>query len=268
MAAASASDANREKKRPIERACGSVSSPSRRVVRRSDVGLSFFSCQDERLTAAETRASTAEARVSVLEEEKAQPFFSGLGGTRKSVLQAALMKELAAQACFPFLLFPPFLGFFPCQATRVAVLETELRGEKVWTQGFQARCWASFFSSFLPPVAPRQADARALRQELERLKAHPSSVEIDRPRFRVRGLPCRRRSGRVEDPRRRFPFFSEPSRSIPRRTVSPTRRTTLTRRKKRSGPRPFFPFFFSAERALRSWHLGVPSGHSAERALR
>ena len=117
-----------------------LSSPSRRVLRRSDVGLSFFSCQDERLTAAETRASTAEARVSVLEAEKERPFFSGLGGTRKSVWQA-LMEELAAKARFPSLFFPPpFCCFFPCQATRVAVLETELRGEKVWTQGFQARC--------------------------------------------------------------------------------------------------------------------------------
>ena len=58
----------------------------------------FFPCQDEKLNAAETRASVAEARVLVLEQEKARPFFfSGLGGTRKPV-------------------FPPFWGGFPWSA--------------------------------------------------------------------------------------------------------------------------------------------------------
>ena len=76
--------------------------------------------KDERLAAAEARASTAEERVATLEAEK-----------------VALMGELAAKA------------------TRVAVLETEIRAEKQWTQGYQA-------------------DARSLREELARSKAASS----------------------------------------------------------------------------------------------
>ena len=123
-----------------------LSSLSRRVLRCSDVGLSFFFRQDERLAAAEARASTAEARVAALEAEKARPFFSGLGGTRKSVFAGGVDGGARREGPSPFLLSPsPLWGFFPCQATRVAVLETELRGEKQWTQGFQARYRASFF---------------------------------------------------------------------------------------------------------------------------
>ena len=129
----------------------------------------------------------------------------------------------------------------------MAVLESELRGEKAWTQGFQARCRASFSSPPCPPVAPRQADAVALRRELEQLKAHPSTVEIDRLRFRA------------------IPLFF---RSIPRRSVSPARPSTsaLTWRKKRSGPQPFFLFFPvpSGHLGVPSGHLGVVSGHSAD----
>ena len=162
----------------------------------------FFSCQDEKLNAAETRASVAEARALVLEREKARPFFfSGLGGTRKPVLQVDLMKEITSQARFPSFFSPFFGGVFPGQATRVAVLEEALRGEKAWTQGFQARCRSSFPPPPCPPVAPRQADALALRREVERLQAHPSIVEIDRLRFRARAPRRRLRSVAVaEDP--------------------------------------------------------------------
>ena len=224
----------------------------------------FFPCQDEKLNAAETRASVAEARVLVLEREKARPFFfSGLGGTRKPVLQVELMKEIASQARFPSFFSPPFWGGFPGQATRLAVLEEALRGEKAWTQGFQARCRSSSPPP-CPPVAPRQADAIALRRELEQLKAHPSAVEIDRLRIRARAPRRRLRSVAVaEDPLAVvFPLFF---RSIPRRSVSPARPSTSALTwKKRSGPRPFFcGVFSSAERALRSaeWAL-----RSAERA--
>ena len=160
----------------------------------------FFSCQDEKLNAAEARVSAAEARVLALDREKARPFFSGLGGTRKPVLQVDLMKEIASQARFPFLLFPPFWGVFPGQATRVAVLEEALRNEKAWKQGFQARCRASFsFPPPCPPVAP-QAEAIALRREVERLQAHPSAVEIDRLRFRARPRGRLRSVAVAEDP--------------------------------------------------------------------
>ena len=43
-------------------------------LRRSDAGL-FFSCQDEKLNAAEARVAAAEARVLALDREKARPFF-------------------------------------------------------------------------------------------------------------------------------------------------------------------------------------------------
>ena len=174
----------------------------------------FFSCQDEKLNAAETRASVAEARVLALDREKARPFFfSGLGGTRKPVLQVDLMKEIASQARFPSFFSPLFGGVFPGQATRVAVLEEALRNEKAWKQGFQARCRASFsFPPPCPPVAP-QAEAIALRREVERLQAHPSAVEIDRLRFRARPRRRLRSVAVAEDPLAVvFPlFFSDRS---------------------------------------------------------
>ena len=105
----------------------------------------FFSCQDEKLNAAETRASVAEARVLVLEREKARPFFfSGLGGTPQTRFAGGPDEGDRLAGAFLFLLFPPFWGVFPGQATRVAVLEEALRGEKAWTQGLQARCRSSF----------------------------------------------------------------------------------------------------------------------------
>ena len=182
------------------------------------------------------------------------------------------MKEITSQARFPSFFSPLFGGVFPGQATRVAVLEEALRGEKAWTQGFQARCRSSFPPPPCPPVAPRQADALALRREVERLQAHPSIVEIDRLRFRARAPRRRLQSVAVaENPLAVvFPLFF---RSIPRRSVSPGRpSTSASTWKKRSGPRPFFlggvfpvP---SGHLGVPSGHLGVPSGHSAERALR
>ena len=50
--------------------------------------------------------------------EGATFFFSGLGGTRKPVLQVDLMKEIASQARFPSFFSPLFGGVFPGQATR------------------------------------------------------------------------------------------------------------------------------------------------------
>ena len=53
----------------------------------------FFSCQDEKLNAAETRASVAEARVLVLEQEKARPFFP------KALRRVLLLKAAANFTC-------------------------------------------------------------------------------------------------------------------------------------------------------------------------
>ena len=205
----------------------------------------FFSCQDEKLNAAETRASVAEARVLVLEREKARPFFfSGLGGTRKPVLQVDLMKEIASQARFSSFFSPLFGGVFPGQATRVAVLEEALRGEKAGRSASRPAA-GRLSPPPCPPVAPRQADALALRREVERLQAHPSIVEIDRLRFRARAPRRRLRSVAVSF----SPFFF---RSIPRRSVSPGRpspSTSASTWKKRSGPRPFFFGWFFQCRA-------------------
>ena len=69
------------------------------------------------------------------------------------------MREVAAKARLPPFFPPLFGGFFPCQETRVAVLETEIRAEKQWTQ---ARYRASFL--FPAPVAPvRPTRARSAR---------------------------------------------------------------------------------------------------------
>ena len=62
----------------------------------------------------------------VLEQEKARPFSFGVGRNPQV--------DLSLAGAFPFLLSPPlFGGVFPGQATRVAVLEEALRGEKAWT---------------------------------------------------------------------------------------------------------------------------------------
>ena len=216
----------------------------------------FFSCQDEKLNAAETRASVAEARVLVLEREKARPFFfSGLGGTRKPVLQVDLMKEIASQACFPSFFSPLFGGVFPGQATRV----------------LPAPLPVVFPPPPCPPVAPRQADALALRREVERLQAHPSIVEIDRLRFRARAPRRRLRSEAVaEDPLAVvFPLFFpiDPSQECEPR---PTFDLGLDLEKALGPAACFFGGVFPPSRHLGvpSGHLGVPSGHSAERALR
>ena len=141
------------------------------------------------------------------------------------------MEELAAKARLPSF-FPPVFslsghsrGRARDRAPRREAVDPRLSGPLPGV----------FFVSPAPRCA-RQADARALRQELDRLKAHPSTVEIVRPRFRVRGLHRRRRSGLGKDPPPSFSFPSEPSRSIPRRTVSPTRPTSTRWRT--------WPFFF------------------------
>ena len=187
------------------------------------------------------------------------PFFSGLGGTRKPVLQVDLMKEIASQARFPSFFSPLFGGVFPGQATRVAVLEEALRGEKAWTQGFQARCR----SSFPPPALP----LRPVRRTPSRSVGRSSASRLIRRSLKSIGfafVPGLRGAAFEAWPWPRTPspsfspFFF---RSIPRRSVSPGRpSTSASTWKKRSGPRPFFFWggFFSAERALRS----------AERALR
>ena len=175
-------------------------------------------------------ASAAEARVVTLEAEKARPFFSGLGGAFfAGGADAGAGRE------------GPFLGFFPCQETRVF--------------------------SFSCPRCTRQADASSLREELARLKAHPSSVEKS---FGLAFVPGRfipgTEAGAYRTPRRRFLFPSEPSRSIPRRTVSAATAGVDPLEEKTLGPAAFFSVFFgSAELALRSAERAL---RRAERALR
>ena len=223
----------------------------------------------------------------VLEREKARPFFfSGLGGTRKPVLQVDLMKEIASQARFSSFFSPLFGGVFPGQATRVAVLEEALRGEKAWTQGFQAHCRSSFPP---PPALP----LRPARRTGSRSVGRSSGSRLIRRSLKSIGfafVPGLRGAAFEAWPWPRTPspsfspFFF---RSIPRRSVSPGRpspSTSASTWKKRSGPRPFFfggvfPVRLGgAERALRSAEraqcragtlgLGVPSGHGAKRARR
>ena len=200
----------------------------------------FFSCQDEKLNAAETRASVAEARVLVLEREKARPFFfSGLGGTRKPVLQVDLMKEIASQARFSSFFSPLFGGVFPGQATRVA----GLAGRESLDAGLP-------FPLFPPPPALPLGFAFVPGLRGAAFEAWPWP-RTPSPSF--------------------SPFFF---RSIPRRSVSPGRpspSTSASTWKKRSGPRPFFFVVFPVP----SGHLGVPcragtvpSGHLGKRAER
>ena len=200
-------------------------------------------------------------------------FFSGLGGTRKPVLQVDLTKEIASQARFSSFFSPLFGGVFPGQATRVAVLEEALRGEKAWTHSFQARCRSSFTP---PPALPLRPARRTPSRSVER----SSASRLIRRSLKSIGfafVPGLRGAAFEAWPWPRTPspsfspFFF---RSIPRRSVSPGRpspSTSASTWKKRSGPRPFFFVVFpvpSGHLGVPSGHLGVPSGHSAERALR
>ena len=167
------------------------------------------------------------------------------------------MKEIASQA-----------RFLP---SRAAVLEEALRGEKAWTQGFQARCR----SSFPPPALP----LRPARRTPSRSVGRSSASRLIRRSLKSIGfafVPGLRGAAFEAWPWPRTPspsfspFFF---RSIPRRSVSPGRpSTSASTWKKRSGPRPFFLGGFfpvpSGHLGVPSGHLGVPSGHSAERALR
>ena len=187
-----------------------------------------------------------------------EPFFFGVGRDPQTRFAGGPDEGGRLAGAFPFLLFPPFWGVFPGQATRVAVLEEALRNEKAWKQGFQARCRTSFSfpPSPCPPVAP-QAEAIALRREVERLQAHPSAVEIDRLRFRARPRRRLRSVAVAEDPLAVvFPLFF--FRSIPRRSVS---RHDLPRHRPGKSARARGLFFFGFFFPVPSGHLGVPSRH-------
>ena len=192
-----------------------------------------------------------------LDREKARPFFfSGLGGTRKPVLQVDLMKEIASQARFPSFFSPLFGGVFPGQATRVAVLEEALRNEKAWKQGFQARCRASF--SFPPPALPLRPRRRPSRSG-ERSSA---SRLIRRPLKSIGFAFVPGRGAAFEAwpwPRTPSPSFSPFFfRSIPRRSVS---RRDLPRPRPGKSARARGLFFWGVFFPVPSGHLGVPSGH-------
>ena len=126
----------------------------------------------------EARAVAAEARAVAAEGAKARLSLPGLGGARKSVFAGAPDEGGGREgSCSSF---PPFLVSFSRQDTRIAVLEAELRSEKRWTQGYQAR-FPTFSSAPSHPTC--QADTRALREEISRLRtpqAHPSAPK--RPR--------------------------------------------------------------------------------------
>ena len=241
----------------------------RRVLRRSDAGLFFFPVR--------TRSSTPRRPVPPWRRHgcwssngrRRDPFFffSGLGGTRKPVLQVDLMKEIASQARFSSFFSPLFGGVFSGQATRVAVLEEALRGEKAWTQGFQARCR----SSFPPPLPSRCAPpggrprapsaSRLIRRSLKSI-----GFRARAPRRRLRSVAV------AEDPLAVvFPLFFpiDPSQECePRPTFTFDLGLDL---EKALEPAAFFLGVFpvlSGHLGVPSGHLGVPSGHSAERALR
>ena len=72
----------------------------------------FFPCQDEKLNAAETRAHGCWSSNGRRRDLFFFFFFSGLGGTRKPVLQVDLMKEIASQARFPSFFSPLSGGVF------------------------------------------------------------------------------------------------------------------------------------------------------------
>ena len=182
-------------------------------------------------------------------------FFSGLGGTRKPVLQVDLMKEIASQARFSSFFSPLFGGVFPGQAARVAVLEEALRGEKAWTQGFQARCRSSFPPPALPLRPARRTPSRSVKRS--------SASRLIRRSLKSIGfafVPGLRSVAVAEDPLTVvFPLFFpiDPSQECePRPTFAFDLGLDL---EKALGPAAFFfGGFSSAERALRS----------AERALR
>ena len=169
------------------------------------------------------------------------------------------MKEVASQARFPFFFSPLFGGFSLVRPHAWRSWRRPCGTRKPGSRGSRPAAGVSFSfpPSPCPPVAP-QAEAIALRREVERLQAHPSAVEIDRLRFRARPRRRLRSVAVAEDPLAVVfpPFFF---RSIPRRSVS---RHDLPRHRPGKSARArglffFWVFFFSAERALRS----------AERAL-
>ena len=185
--------------------------------------------------------------------------FSPLAWQDRARVELAVKARSSSLGCRPF--------FFPVR-TRSSTPRRPVppwRRHGRWSSNgrrrdpFFFRGWAGPAN---PPVAPRQADALALRREVERLPAHPSIAEIDRLRFRARAPRRRLRSVAVaEDPLAVvFPLFFpiDPSQECePRPTFAFDLGLDL---EKALGPAAFFfgGGFSSAERALRS----------AERALR
>ena len=183
-----------------------LSSPSRRVLRRSDVGLFFFLSGRAAHRGGDPRFHRGSAGLGFGGGEGAT-FFFGVGRDPQIRFAGGIDGGARREGPFPFLLLPPFWVLFLVRPLAWPCSKPSSAARRFGPKAFRPAAGRLFFRLFVSPLRPRQADARALRQELERLKAHPSTVEIDRPRFRVRGLPRRRRSGRVEDPLRRFPFF-------------------------------------------------------------
>ena len=198
--------------------------------------------------------------------EGATLFFSGLGGTRKPVLQVDLMKEIASQARFPSFFSPLFGGVFWSGHTRGGP-GGGLAGRESLDAGLPGPLPVVFPPPPLPSRWPsrsvgRSSASRLIRRSLKSI-GFAFVPELRGAAFEAWPWP--------RTPSPSFsPFFF---RSIPRRSVSPGRpSTSASTWKKRSGPRPFFlggvfpaP---SGHLGVPSGHLGVPSGHSAERALR
>ena len=198
--------------------------------------------------------------------EGATLFFFGVGRDPQTRFAGGPDEGDHLAGAFPFLLFPPFWGGFPWSGHTRGGLGGGLAERESLEAGVPGPLPGVFFvSPPCPPVAP-QAEAIALRREVERLQAHPSAVEIDRLRFRARPRRRLRSVAVAEDPLAVvFPLFFFPI--DPSQEREPARPSSASTWKKRSGPRPFFFFgffFSSAERALRSAERAL---RSAERAL-
>ena len=138
------------------------------------------------------------------------PFFFGVGRDPQTRFAGGPDEGDRLAGAFPFLLFPPFWGGFPWSGHTRGGPGGGLAGRESLDAGLPGPLPVVFPPPPCPPVAPRQADALALRREVERLQAHPSIVEIDRLQGSA-APPSKRGRGRGP-PRRRFPpFFSDRS---------------------------------------------------------
>ena len=155
--------------------------------------------------------------------EGATLFFFGVGRGPQTRFAGGPDGDRLAGA-FLFLLFPPFWGGFPWSGHTRGGPGGGLAGRESLDAGLPGPLPVVFPPPPCPPVAPRQADALALRREVIRRSLKSIGFAF------VPGL-------------RGAAFEAWPWPRIPRRSVSPGRpspSTSASTWKKRSGPRPFF----------------------------